>query len=86
MSAPLSILIEEMSLPAGSPGEAALVAGAMRASLERLYAADSAAGLTWRTSLDRLSLELPEGRGFEETGAAIARALRDRLAAHEMKP
>lgn len=86
MSAPLSILIEEMSLPAASPREAAIVAQAMRASLERLYVADSAAGLTWRTSLDRLSLELPEGRGCEETGVAIARALRDRLAAPELKP
>ncbi len=86
MSAPLSILIEEMSLPAASPREAALITGAMRASLERLYAADSAAGLTWRTSLDRLSLELPEQGGCEETGLAIARALRDRLAAPEPKP
>lgn len=86
MTASLSIVIEELSLPAASPREAAMVAEAMRASLERLYSADSAAGLAWRNSLDRLSLDLPEGRGCEETGAAIARALRDRLAAPELKP
>lgn len=83
MTGPLSILVEEMSLPAGSPQEAAQVAGALRDSLEQMFAQDQAAGLVWRGSLDRLTLDLPEGRGCEETGRAIARALRDRLAGPE---
>jgi hypothetical protein len=86
VSAPLSILIEEMVLPAASPREANRIAGALQASLERLYAADAAAGVAWRSSLDRLTLEMPEGRGCDETGRALARALRDRLAAPELKP
>ena len=81
MTQPLSIQIDQLSLPVASPREAARVARAMQAELERMFADDLAAGLAWRGSVDRLALELPEGRSCEETGSAIARAVRDRLSA-----
>jgi hypothetical protein len=83
VSGPLSIRIDQLTLPVGSPREAERVAQSMQASLERLFAADMAAGREWSGTVDRLALDLPDGRSCEETGAAIARAVRDSLAAPE---
>lgn len=86
MTEPLVIRIEQLSLPVGSAGDAMRVTHAMQDSLERLFAADQAAGLAWRRSVDSLTLELGERRGCEEIGTALARALRDRLATGGDRP
>jgi hypothetical protein len=86
VNGPLAIRIDQLSLPVGSPREAERVAEAMQTSLERLFAADMAAGREWSGSVDSLALDLPDGRSCEETGAAIARAVRDSLAAPEQTP
>jgi hypothetical protein len=83
VTAPLAIRIDQLSLPAGTPREAERVAAAMQASLESLFAEDRALGLAWDGSIDEIVLDLPDGRSCEQTGAAIARAIRDRLASPE---
>jgi hypothetical protein len=80
MTASFTLSIDSLSLPVGGEAEAAMVAQSMTATLEELHARDMASGIVWREVLDKVSLEVRDGLGAQETGQALANHLRDRLA------
>ncbi|SAL04846.1 hypothetical protein AWB78_07159 [Caballeronia calidae] len=73
------IFVDHLTLPLADAAAAELAAEAMRGEMARLWVADRAAGLEWRSAPDSVLLDGAADETPEALGRRLAGAIRARL-------